>query len=266
MVESGSTATAMWKPLAWRKPRLVEHDADVAFPEHEVAAGEGGGGRPLPFAEPVPLHVGIARRRAARRLDGELEEGGTVQPVPRLAAPQVWCADVGFGDLHPVGPFRDEGAEMLAEDEAVRPVQPVEDFLARQRLGDRNACAERKMAEEAGADRGAGEDQRVRNADPVRRRDLVADHLGTDVADIAVRRALDPRPAVRGLEHVDRLACKELGLAVVGAGLAEHRRDGHCDRAPLGLRVARGVDGAGKAHVREVVADGVKAGVEAHAA
>src|SRR3990170_5376181 len=68
----------------------ARHDADMALPEHEVAAAEFG---TLSQIDGTPefhrLHVGIARRGITRRFNGELHQTRAVEADAGAAAPKV---------------------------------------------------------------------------------------------------------------------------------------------------------------------------------
>src|SRR5262249_38882785 len=92
----------------------VANDGDMAFPEDQVATPE-----MLRFrdaeraAEPVALHVAVARAAGAGRRQRYLYQARAVDAEGALAAPEIGCADEAFGHRDEIGRLGIEGAEML---------------------------------------------------------------------------------------------------------------------------------------------------------
>src|SRR3981081_2157268 len=66
------------------------HDGAVAFPENQIAALQSFGFRRIQYpAEPILLHVAVARTAGARGVQRYLDQPGTIDPKTALAAPQI---------------------------------------------------------------------------------------------------------------------------------------------------------------------------------
>ena len=102
--------------------RRVAHDADVALPEHEIAAPQM---RERVVerqrrAERRLLHVAVARRGDSRRRQRGLRQAGAVDPFAGAPAPQIGRLEKTLGDGDEIGLARVDRREMPGvEEEAV---------------------------------------------------------------------------------------------------------------------------------------------------
>ena len=195
----------------------VGHDADVAFPEHQIAA--------LQIVELLAdrhgvadlglLHVAVARAGVTGRLHGDLNEARAVDPEARLAAPNVGDAGEAFGDGDEVG-----GVARALDDVAGRHMPAVGELGERRSLlGDRQRGGDADVHPRRRFDVGLGVEEGADRAHHVRRLlDLVGKRALAQVADVVVTLELHPGPAVL--------------LLVDGDDLAEQ-----CFRGPAGLRI-----------------------------
>ena len=79
----------------------IGHDADVAFPEHKIAAQEAfiDLGNWYRNAEFCLLHVAVARRGDTGRVERHLHEARTIYANARASAPKIGDADKALGNL-----------------------------------------------------------------------------------------------------------------------------------------------------------------------
>src|SRR6185437_5653412 len=96
--------------VGMQKPFGVEHDADMARPEHDVAA-PAWVDRAFP-AKRILLHVGVARCGDARAGERSLHQPRTIHSGMGLAAPDIRRADKAFRRFHPVGGRALDGCQM----------------------------------------------------------------------------------------------------------------------------------------------------------
>ena len=81
----------------------VDHDADVARPEDEIAAAEVRRAAFDRCADHALLQVGVARRVVAGGHQGELHEAGAIEPEAGAPAPEIGRAEEALGDGDEIG-------------------------------------------------------------------------------------------------------------------------------------------------------------------
>ena len=135
----GSTADRHVVAVGVEQALGVEHDADMALPEDEVAAPQAGevGGDGDGLAEIPLLHVAVARRRDPGRVERELDEAGAVEAEAGAAAPEIGRADEALGDGDEIGLGLSRPDEMGGVDEAAAREAGVVALTAGDDLGAR---------------------------------------------------------------------------------------------------------------------------------
>ena len=203
----------------------IEHDADMAFPEHKVAALQGA--RHLPVvnrrAAPGKLHVAVARQDHAAGQEGGPRQAGTIKTKALAATPKVGCMKETLGNTGRVVLIDVDGRDMLHRHPA-GPVDPDElAFLS----GDRQAAAHgneetrRRFQVGLRIDIGAHYRHLVRGFQDGRR-----DRLAEHPADIAVAVQLDERKVSLFMEDPQCFTMQGLRRHLrVGARFGPYGRD-----------------------------------------
>jgi hypothetical protein len=96
----------------------VRHHADMALPEHQVAAL-----KRVPFdilAKRLGLLVAVARAVRAAGPERQLHEARAVEAPAAGSAPQIGRAEEQVGHAHGVVEARGDGHQVLARDEMAR--------------------------------------------------------------------------------------------------------------------------------------------------
>ncbi len=73
----------------------IGHDADMPFPEDEIASAQSVRRAPVRnvISGPGKLHVTVARQYHTHRLEGLLGQPGAIEPEALPSAPQIWRAE-----------------------------------------------------------------------------------------------------------------------------------------------------------------------------
>src|SRR6185437_7052648 len=219
----------------------ARHDADMAFPKHEIAAAKFRALIPVyGLPEFFCLHVGIARRIIARGFEGELHEARAVEPDAGAAAPKIRRAQKflchGDGISYSLARWQRVAREDIAS------ILQREEFTLVGFGGDKRIQAEQGkrrrlgvwLRKYIGAERG----------DPMSRLDDGgAQTLAGHIADIEIAIDLHPSPALALGKSGDGLTLESLGLEErVGARIASQGKRRRHNLARLALHVALGLD------------------------
>ena len=115
---SGSSATAMWKPLACSSRPRLRDDADVPFPVDQIARTQ--------FAETAAyvdlraearLHVAVAWTSIACGLESDLHEARAIESEIGAAAPEIGRADESACRADEIGNYGINWNEMRRRNE-----------------------------------------------------------------------------------------------------------------------------------------------------
>ena len=113
----------------------VEHQPDMAAPEHEIAAAQVPEVRGQGLAEPALLLVGVPRRRPPGLREAELDEARAIEAETGAPAPEIGRADEALGGGGVIGFDRVEGRAVAGKDVAARDPEIVALGLRRAEAG-----------------------------------------------------------------------------------------------------------------------------------